>query len=77
MQGWAQQTGLKYQIPSETAYFAKLALAIALHEVEQEVIDRQDATWIGDIVAMLSAQHPPSSSSGIVLPDGRIWSGMD
>lgn len=77
MVSWAQNKNLAYLIPREKAYFAKLALAIAMHEIDEDVIDRQRAGWIDDLYAMSSAQAPPSSpsESGIQLPAGVHLSG--
>lgn len=72
MTNWAQGKYPDYDIPSETHYFKKLSLAISFHEIDREVIDRQDREWIEDLYAMLRAQAPPSSDidASILLPEG-------
>ena len=56
MQAWAQGKLPESLLPSETIWFAKLALAIALHEVDEDVIDRQRPLWLRDLAAMMNAQ---------------------
>ena len=59
-------------IPTELWRFNKVDLAIALHEVDEAVIDRQDPLWIGDLLDLLEARNTPAplESQGIALPPG-------
>lgn len=62
MTAWAQGQHTRYLIPSESGYFAKLALALAVHEVDEALIDRQRAEWLDDLKLMLRAQAPRAST---------------
>jgi hypothetical protein len=48
-----------------------LALAIALHEVDEGRIAAQSPEWIDDLLEMYAAQQSPArSATGIALPPG-------
>jgi hypothetical protein len=68
MTAWARGELQQYQIPSETHHFVKLSLAIALHEVDQDVLDRQDPAWLADLHDLLVAQNAPRT----IRPGGPI-----
>lgn len=72
MHTWVAGKNLKYLPPSETVYFAKLAFALAIHEVDEEVINRQRTEWMDDLQLMQEVQGTPASASGpsIQLPPG-------
>lgn len=59
-------------IPTELRRFNKVDLAIALHEVDEAVIDRQDPLWVGDLLDLLEARAAPTpfEAQGIALPPG-------
>lgn len=56
MVSWAQRKNLKYLLPGETQWFAKLNLALESHQVDEAVWDRQRPTWADGLAMMASAR---------------------
>ena len=49
----------------------KLALALAVHEIDEAVFDRQTTDWLADLNLMHEAQQLATpSEQGIALPPG-------
>jgi hypothetical protein len=71
MRAWVAGRQLKYQIPSETLYFQKVAVALHCHEADEAVLDRQRGEWIADLAEMITAQSPASPlDAAVQLPEG-------
>jgi hypothetical protein len=74
MKAWARGHLQKYLLPSECLWFQKLAVAIALHEADEAVIDRQRPVWLRDLAAMLAAQNSTDDSPRDEMSDGAAKS---
>lgn len=73
MRAWAtNKVPSRYQIPSETQWFAKLSLALETGEMDEAVWDRQRPAWIADLAEMAVARALPmvESAPAIELPGG-------
>jgi streptogramin lyase len=76
LKAWARGELPKYLLPSETVWFQKLSLAIALNELDEAVIDRQRPVWLRDLAAMLRAQNNPEEGQEGEISEARARAAM-
>ena len=60
MRSWCQGLNTRYLIPSENAWFAKLSLAIAMNEMDEDTFDRQRPLWREGLLMLHEAQSGPN-----------------